>query len=269
MERYVATQFYKADSPESRILRESGIAPSEFVLAADAQATIAALQARVTELEAIKIPDDAFTYCAYCGEKSPVDEHNEDLSAHIKVCPKHPMRDVESQLTQRTAELEAAKAELEQERVRLASCLIAAEGGTKDIVKQGDYGWSPAYQATLNLQAELERVRGERDEARDRSYDEMTMAYCQLAHEIALPGTPLPTNTNDSISFGKLREVVESVVAHLTRVRDQYADLRKMVLALPKVEGEITANRVCTIMMHGLYCEEFTKLLQHRQGMEG
>ena len=44
MERYVATQFYKADSPESRILRESGIAPSEFVLAADAQATIAALQ---------------------------------------------------------------------------------------------------------------------------------------------------------------------------------------------------------------------------------
>ena len=46
MERYVATQFYKADSPESRILRESGIAPSEFVLAADAQATIAALQAQ-------------------------------------------------------------------------------------------------------------------------------------------------------------------------------------------------------------------------------
>ena len=52
MERYVATQFYKADSPESRILRESGIAPSEFVLAADAQATIAALQARVQELTA-------------------------------------------------------------------------------------------------------------------------------------------------------------------------------------------------------------------------
>ena len=57
--------------------------------------------------------------------------------------------------------------------------------------------------------------------------------------------------------------------AELARVRDQYADLRKMVLALPKVEGEITANRVCTIMMHGMYCEEFTKLLQHRQGIEG
>ena len=72
-------------------------------------ATIAALQARVQELEAIKIPDDAFTYCAYCGEKSPVDEHNEDLAAHIKVCLKHPMRDVESQLTQRTAECDALK----------------------------------------------------------------------------------------------------------------------------------------------------------------
>ena len=51
MERYVATQFYKADSPESRILRESGIAPSEFVLAADAQATIAALEQRIKELQ--------------------------------------------------------------------------------------------------------------------------------------------------------------------------------------------------------------------------
>ena len=66
-----------------------------------------------------------------------------------------------------------------------------------------------------------------------------------------------------------LRDDLAQRTAELARVRDQYADLRKMVLALPKVEGEITANSVCTIMMHGLYCEEFTKLLQHRQGMEG
>ena len=108
---------------------------------ADAQATIAALQARVQELEAIKIPDDAFTYCAYCGEKSPVDEHNEDLSAHIKVCPKHPMRDVESQLTQRTAELEAAKRERDVWYARYNEL-----SGVKD-------------RQLNDLQAELERVR--------------------------------------------------------------------------------------------------------------
>jgi len=135
-----------------------------------------------------------------------------------------------ARLTQHTSELEAAKAELEQERVRLASCLIAAEGGTKDIVKHGDYGWSPAYQATLNLQAKLERVRAERDHA-------------------------------------KKMEVVQKEVADNQTWHEQ--KLRTLLLALPKVEGEITASRVCTIMMHGLYCEEFTKLLQHRQGMEG
>ena len=51
MERYIATQFYKADSPESRILGESGLVPSEFVLAADAQRALDAERARVKELQ--------------------------------------------------------------------------------------------------------------------------------------------------------------------------------------------------------------------------
>ena len=121
----------------------------------DAQATIAALQARVKELEAIKIPDDAFTYCAYCGEKSPVDEHNEDLSAHIKVCPKHPMRDVESQLTQRTAELEAAKhcyADLLAKYQNLVAWYDKQNGTPCEQVRHK--------QEVADLQAELERVRG-------------------------------------------------------------------------------------------------------------
>ena len=51
MERYIATQFYKADSPESRILGESGLVPSEFVLAADAQRALDAEREKVKELE--------------------------------------------------------------------------------------------------------------------------------------------------------------------------------------------------------------------------
>ena len=51
MERYIATQFYKADSPESRILGESGLVPSEFVLATDAQRAIDAERKKVEELE--------------------------------------------------------------------------------------------------------------------------------------------------------------------------------------------------------------------------
>ena len=50
MERYIATQFYKADSPESRILGESGLVPSEFVLAADAQRALDAEREKVKRL---------------------------------------------------------------------------------------------------------------------------------------------------------------------------------------------------------------------------
>ena len=41
--------------------------------------------------------------------------------------------------------------QLEQERVRLAGCLTAAEGHNSNPAKPADYGWSPAYQATLDL----------------------------------------------------------------------------------------------------------------------
>ena len=50
MERYIATQFYKADSPESRILGESGLVPSEFVLATDAQRALDAEREKAKQL---------------------------------------------------------------------------------------------------------------------------------------------------------------------------------------------------------------------------
>ena len=57
MERYTATQFYRADSPESRILGESGLVPSEFVLAEDAQRALDAERERVAKLEKIQAID--------------------------------------------------------------------------------------------------------------------------------------------------------------------------------------------------------------------
>lgn len=46
---------------------------------------------------------------------------------------------------------ELLEQEIEQLRVQLANCLMAAEGNTDNVAKQGDYGWSPACQAVLDL----------------------------------------------------------------------------------------------------------------------
>ncbi len=46
--------------------------------------------------------------------------------------------------------------EVEQLRVQLAGCLTAAEGFTKKPAKQGDYGWSVAYQKVLELRKKFD-----------------------------------------------------------------------------------------------------------------
>lgn len=54
----------------------------------------------LSHIECITKDQDA-TYCAYCGNKYPRGTpkyQNEQLSEHIKVCPKHPMRKLELKL---------------------------------------------------------------------------------------------------------------------------------------------------------------------------
>ena len=48
--------------------------------------------------------------------------------------------------------------EVEQLRVQLAGCLTAAEGHMRgnNRASQGDYGWTPAYQAVLELREKWE-----------------------------------------------------------------------------------------------------------------
>ena len=52
----------------------------------------------------------------------------------------------------------AMQEEVDQLRVQLAGCLTAAEGGTNNPAKQGDYGWSLAYQRTLELRMRLDAL---------------------------------------------------------------------------------------------------------------
>jgi len=56
----------------------------------------------------------------------------------------------------RIAELEKSglnKVEAQVSQLQLAGCLMAAEGGTSNLVKQGDCSWNQAYRAALELRA--------------------------------------------------------------------------------------------------------------------
>ena len=57
--------------------------------------------------------------------------------------------------------LSATEEESEKLRVQLAGCLTAAEGGISEsiVAKQGDYGWSLAYQKVLVLRMAFENLR--------------------------------------------------------------------------------------------------------------
>lgn len=72
------------------------------------------------------------------------------------------------------------EAELEQVRVQLAGCLVAAEGATRDLAKQGDYGWSPAYQAVLDLRQKYDALDIEYRGLRAQ-FDELQKHYYVLA----------------------------------------------------------------------------------------
>ena len=47
----------------------------------------------------------------------------------------------------------------QQLEVQLAGCLTAADGWINPPAKQGDYGWSVAYEQTLQLRLKYDRLR--------------------------------------------------------------------------------------------------------------
>ncbi len=63
------------------------------------------------------------TYCAYCGAEYPLDDNAAtQVSEHIKICKKHPMRASEAEVARLTARAEVAEARLSDVEAVLKGC---------------------------------------------------------------------------------------------------------------------------------------------------
>jgi len=214
----------------------------EVVKAADAQATIAALQARVQELESDPYKQgfaDALEKVASDWASKEFRGHDEvqgvEVQAFLDTRHVHyeecrGVKPLQSQLTQHTSELEAANTLLYKKNCALGR----AETSIND------------------LQAELERVRAD-NKALDEWRADVTVS-------LQRPG-------------GAFFVDVPQHIKDLVKERD---DLRTLLLALPKVEGAVVVSNGYvkdSTRCHALFGADedaalYAALLQHRQGME-
>jgi len=84
------------------------------------------LRSRIVELE-------TSTYCAYCGEKYPLDDKAATaVSEHIKTCKKHPMRKLEEEW-----DAKATKYRVEREKADIKN--VDLRGAINLLLDQVDY----------------------------------------------------------------------------------------------------------------------------------
>ena len=199
---------------------------------ADAQATIAALEETILKMgeNAAVVAKDAMAakeqVAALQAER---DEYKTMYACLTGETYDNPIADLKAQLTQRTAELEAANKLLYRKNCAL--------GRAETIIN--------------DLQAELERVRGELVETKEV---EAALSSKVAEYEVELNGDP-------QNFYGGGRTV----------------GLRTLIAALPKVEGAVVVSHGYvkdSTRCHALFGADedaalYAALLKHRQGMEG
>lgn len=141
-------------------------------------------------------------------------------------------------------ERDEARDALEQERVRLAGCSVAATGyGTPDVV-QGVYGWSPAYDDVHRLYDRMntERTRAEAAEAARATAE----AACAVMREaLRAIDTHDAEDDEDGIVAALRRGLATNAGAGLLEERDRLrALLRELDAAYDRGDSDIEAVQV-------------------------
>ena len=106
------------------------------------------------------------------------------------------------------------------------------------------------------------------------TYKDLQSQLTQRTAELEAANTLL---YKKNCALGRAETSINDLQAELERVRDQYADLSKLIKALPKVEGAVVVSDGYvkdSTRCHALFGADedaalYAALLQHRQGMEG
>jgi len=79
----------------------------------------------------------------------------------------------EHDVTMRGRAIQRLSEEIEQLRVQLAGCSVAAFGEVAHAAKIGDYGWSPAYQDVVDLRIKYDNLEEQiTDKTLDVSFED-------------------------------------------------------------------------------------------------
>ncbi len=108
-------------------------------------AEINGLKAEIERLTA-ELHQHKETYCAYCGERFPLDapDSSDEVTKHIYECPSHPLQQSQAEsearsevITQLAAEIKLWKEYYEQSQARVARLTAVL----KEVYDAWDYSW--------------------------------------------------------------------------------------------------------------------------------
>jgi hypothetical protein len=114
----------------------------------------------------------------------------------------------------------AIDASIDQLRVQLAGCGVAARGGLRaeQVLSRGAWGWSPSYQDVLEMRTEVEALRQAREQAIDAIDDSPSPFVSPVTKDVRT----ILVASREAMAFGPLAtakrfKTVQDVIEHLKR----------------------------------------------------
>jgi len=155
------------------------------------------------------------------------------------------------ELGQNAEDLKNYANEVDQLRVQLAGCGVAATGGTHAIVVKGDYGWSPAYQDVLDLRRKYDALKVTLDRERE-VYTKVSMVMAPVSKLGSDELTEEPVT---------IKEAEKRLSNQRNTIMDYQKRVKQLNLSLDQKIAEIAQLRLENELLRGKIGDLETELM--------